>query len=258
MGKATRYYTADGYYLPGANAPDLLPRKERVLDRIRRVHEDLKELGTAHEETRYGCMQSGTCCRVGLVVHNAELEIMARELSKKFEEDRAYEKHVIKKLKKSLTDEEWTMGEGIGDLLCAFYEDGCTVYPFRPSVCRMYGTIMELNDDCPRERLASGREFIWVRPEADAVVKALYRAVDDYGSLFPRADCSRYLAAGLLMFLQPRKEVEEIKARTDPKFWRTLHGYRTQYVTSKRQEPYEEKVPRFPVNLKLNVTAKAR
>lgn len=257
-GRSTKYYTADGRYLPGANDPKLLARKELLFAKLARVHEDLDALGEAHTKTGYGCLQSGKCCRVGLVLHSLELEHMARAVQKRIDEEPAYKPKIVKALERSLHDETWTFGEGTGDLWCAFYEDGCTAYPFRPSVCRMYGTILELNEECPRKRLATDREFIWIRPEADKVVRSLYDAVDHYGRVFPRADCSRYMASGLLMMLLPRAEVEKIRARTNPKFWKTLHGYRSQFVPSTRKPPYWEKHPAFPITLRLNAVTPVR
>ncbi len=250
-GAPSRYRTADGRYLPGADSPALAARKDRVLGRLTRVHEKLSAFQDAHNATRYGCLRAGQCCRVGLVLHTAEIEHVHRGLERRFVDDPAARGRVIAALEHALSDRAWTMGEGIGDLMCAFYADGCTIYPFRPAVCRMYGVVLELNDDCPRRRLASGREFVWIDPAADRAVRELYRAVDDYGALFPRADCSRYLAAGLLMFMLPQEEVAAIRARTPAKFWRTLHGYRGQFVPSRQKEAYDGRVPRFPVRLRV-------
>lgn len=206
------------------------------------VYEDLERLNRAHNRTPYGCGSTGNCCQVGLQPHMMECVAVARHLEAGFADRPGARDKLITRLQEALTDSVWTSGEGVGSLMCALWDDGCTVHPARPAVCRMYGVILELNDECPRRRLANGSDFIYVSPDVDKLVREFYATLDAWGKRHPRLDFSVYFASGLLRALLPEDEWRAIRDRSPDRFWRTIPGYRSQFKPSGRR-PATERTP---------------
>jgi Fe-S-cluster containining protein len=219
-------------------------RKAELFAQLGEVHDLLTAYQDEHQKTPYGCMRSGACCQVGLELHMMECEHIAHELVRtRSPEELA---RVVRKLQRAFSDEGWNWGSSIGDDMCAFYEDGCTIYPFRPSVCRMYGVVIEVDDFCPRERLADGKSFVYVQKDVDRLIALYYRTLDNYGKLYPKLDRTVYMPAGVLSFLMEPDAYEALKARTPEKFWKREIGYRSQFVASYRRGEGAQTNVRFP------------
>jgi Fe-S-cluster containining protein len=171
-----------------------------------------------------------------------ECELIAEELKK---EPRKLPAR-IERLKRAFTDPSWNWASSIGDHDCAFYDDGCTIYPSRPSICRMYGVVLEVDEWCPRERLADGRSFVYVQPDVDRMIALYYRTLDAYGRLHPERDYTVYMPAGVLSFLLPPAELSRLKAKTEKRFWKREKGYRTQFKPSYRRGEGLRTNVRFP------------
>ena len=218
-------------------------RKRELMTQLKEAHDLLTDYQDRHNKTPYGCMRSGACCQVGLQLHMMECEHIADGLraSRSPAELRA----VVRKLEGAFEDEEWNWASSIGDDMCAFYKDGCTIYPFRPSICRMYGVVIEVDDFCPRERLSDGRSFVYVQKDVDRMVALYYRTLDAYGRLFPHYDHTVYMPAGVLHFLAPERAAA-LKARTPKKFWKREKGYRAQFQPSYRRGQSVQTNVKFP------------
>jgi Fe-S-cluster containining protein len=209
--------------------------KAQLFAQLRQVHELLQRYQDEHQRTGYGCLRSGHCCKVGLQLPMMECELIAEQLRAAYGDDPAALRGVVERLKDAFEDPTWNWASSIGDQFCAFFEDGCSVYAFRPSICRMYGVVLEADEWCPRERLANGRGFVYVQPDVDRLVKRYYATLDAYGRMFPKLDRTVFMPAGVLHFLLPPGELAELKARTPRRFWRHEPGYRTQFVPSPRR-----------------------
>ncbi|MHB8604870.1 MAG: YkgJ family cysteine cluster protein [Thermoplasmatota archaeon] len=230
---SSRYTNPAGLLDPGwSDPPAFAAKKERLFARLDAVYAKLEALNKLHNATPYGCDQTGSCCQVGLVLHTMEAEHLARSLRAMPARKRDF---FLAQLEKATRDEFWTATEQVSAGMCAFYDLGCQIHPDRPAICRMYGVILELNDDCPRTRLASGKEYLYVGPEVDALVREFYSVVDDYGKLFPRLDHSQHVAAGVLPFFRTKTEIATLRRGTKPKFWKTTYGYRSSFVPSGRR-----------------------
>ena len=221
-------------------------RKAELFVQLERVHGLLTEYQSRHDDTKYGCQRSGHCCQVGLQLHVMEYEHIANQLRGAYADDSRGLRGVIERLKHAFADDNWTWASAIGDHNCAFYEDGCTIYSFRPSICRMYGVVLAVDEWCPRERLSNGDSFVYVQPDVDRMVALYYRTLDRYGRLFPKKDWTVFMPAGVLSFLVSEKELGALKARTDKKYWRRERGYRTQYQPSYRQAERLRTNVKFP------------
>ena len=221
--------------VPQSREAFLARRKEELFVRLRQAHDALTDLQDVHNATPYRCDRSGNCCQVGLQLHMMEVEHVARNLLATYGDDPEALEPVIERLEHALTDDAWTWSESVGDHLCAFFEDGCTIYPFRPAVCRAYGVVLEVDEWCPRKRLPAGRPFVFAQKETDRMLADYYRTLDTYGRLFPERDYTVYMPAGVLSLLLPPDRLKALKARTPRKFWRREKGYRMQYEPSYRR-----------------------
>lgn len=218
-------------------------RTEELFAKLRNTYDLLQKYQEEHHKTGYGCMRSGNCCQVGLQLHMMECDHLARHLKATLDEDAL--KKQIAKLKRALKDEAYNWNSSIGDQLCALYTEGCTVYPVRPAICRMYGVIIEADDFCPRERL-DGRSFVYVQRDVDHLVTDYYKTLDTYGRMYPERDYTVYMPVGVLSFLLPEKEMAKLKAATPRKFWKREKGYRTQFRPSYRRGASLQTNVKFP------------
>lgn len=198
-------------------------------------HDALTDLQDAHNATPYKCDRSGACCQVGLQLPLMECEHIARNLKATYRDDPAGLATVVERLVHAFDDPHYNWKEGIGSQMCAFFEDGCSIYPFRPAVCRMYGVTLEVDEFCPRKRLPSGDSFVFAQKETDRQMARYYRILDNYGRLHPKKDFTVFMPAGVLSFLLPPARLKALRARTQRKFWSRWRGYRTQYQPSYRR-----------------------
>ena len=215
---------------------------------LKRVHDTLTDLQDQHNSTPYKCHRHGSCCVVGLQLHYMECEYIAENLKGAYGDDRKKMNGVIRNLELAFEDPTWTWSGSVGDQFCAFYEDGCTIYPFRPSVCRMYGVTLEVDEWCPRKRLPGDKNesYVYAQKETDRLSAEFYRTLDNYGRLFPKLDYTVFMPRGVLEFLVTPARLEKLRARTKPRFWRREKGYRTQ------QDPSYRKPERLRTNVKFN------
>lgn len=232
--------------MPKRSPAELAAKKEGLLASLRGVHDTLTDLQDHHNATPYKCHRHGACCVVGLQLHYMECEYIARNLQAAYADDSDGLEAVVQRLEHAFTDTAWTWTESVGDHLCAFYEDGCSIYPFRPSVCRMYGVTLEVDEWCPRKRLPGGKGFVFAQKETDRLTADLYHSLDTYGRLFPKLDYTVYMPRGVLEFLVPPARLAKLRARTDPKFWKRQKGYRTQYTPSYRKREARRTNVKFP------------
>lgn len=226
-------------------------RKAELFVQLRQVHDLLTAYQDEHNETGYGCQRSGHCCQVGLQLPLMECESIAESLRAEAKGRPEALRVRIDALKRAFTDPTWNWASSIGDQYCAFYDDGCTIYEQRPSICRMYGVLLEVDEWCPRERLANGRSFVYVQPDVDRLVKLYYKTLDEYGRLYPKLDHTMFMPAGILSFLLSADELKKLKASTPKRFWKREKGYRTQYKMSPRRGQTFQTNVKFPFAIPL-------
>lgn len=224
----------------------LARRRQELFVDLKEVHDLLTDYQDEHNAGQFGCQRSGKCCQVGLQLHMMECDYIADHILGMADGDADQLEDWVDRLKNAFEDKAWTWKESIGDHWCAFFEDGCSIYPFRPSVCRMYGVVLEVDDHCPRTRLANGDSYVYVQKDVDRLIAKYYHALDVYGRLHPKRDYTVYMPAGVLTFLMPADELKAFKAKTDKKFWRRQKGYRTQFVPSYKQKKALQTNVSFP------------
>lgn len=228
-------------------APEDGAPKTDLVARLTRVHETLTHLQDQHDATPYKCHRHGACCVVGLQLHTMECEYIAESLKAAYHDDPAGLEKVVQRLERAFDDETWTWSSSVGDQACAFFEDGCTIHPFRPSVCRMYGVTLEVDEWCPRKRVpTTGRPFVYAQKETDRLAAEFYRTLDAYGRRMPERDHTVFMPRGVLAFLVPKERLAALRKRTASKFWRQEPGYRLQYDPSYRVPESRRTNVRFP------------
>jgi Fe-S-cluster containining protein len=203
--------------------------------RLEGVYGVLRKIQAEHNNFDTKCVGSGNCCKVGLYISLAECWNIARNLRREYwikaeDQGKAEAEHwyqtIVNELKLALENEEWTQESQELSTYCVFYKDGCTIYEYRPLVCRAYGVTSPVQEDvCPRKRLPDGgHELIWDETvektiaEFDAVVK-------EWGEKNPTLNFSLYMPAGVLRFLLPMEELQHLLKTTDQKFWMATPGY---------------------------------
>lgn len=202
------------------------------------IYNKLRVIQAEHNELSTRCIGSGNCCKVGLRVTMLEAAYIAFSLQREYYlllEDKgketalAWHSALIEKLKFAFTDENWEE-DGKTDRYCAFYDNGCTIYEYRPFVCRAYGVVTTVDDFCPRQRLENGNvEFF----KGNSVKKLVQNFLDLVGRYGKRGEVNNlvvYLPLGVLNFLASSEEMEELKKTTDPKFWTAATEYRMAFL----------------------------
>ena len=236
---------------------EVAAKKAELFAHLRSVHDTLTLMQDEHNATEYKCHRHGSCCVVGLELHYMECEYIAENLKASCAGDKKKLQDWIERLEYSFTDKSWTWADSVGDHFCAFYEDGCSIYPVRPSVCRMYGVTIEVDEWCPRKRVErTGLPYVYAQKESDRLAAEFYRTLDTYGRMFPKLDYTVYMPRGVLEFLVPPEHMKKLRARTAGKFWSREKGYRTQYTASYRRREVARTNVKFPFKIPVSPGAK--
>ena len=206
------------------------------------IYNKVRVLEAKQNSTKFKCLGSGECCKIGLKIHMAECANIAFRLRQEYylklesigeEEADKWMDDVVKSLKDAMYDEDWEEG-GETTRHCAFYKGGCTIYGYRPMVCRTFGTITTVDDFCPRIRNAYGHIDHFAGDPVIKVIQEFQSLLKEYSD---DKDSSYnmvvYMPLGVLSFLLTDSEIMELSKDTDDKFWKGVVGwynYRVQFT----------------------------
>tara|TARA_B100002019_G_scaffold73910_2_gene63869 strand:- start:3926 stop:4684 length:759 start_codon:yes stop_codon:yes gene_type:complete len=206
------------------------------------IYNQVRMLEAQQNETEYKCLGSGKCCSIGLTIHMGECASIAFHLRQQYYlylEDKGREfadewmDDVVKSLKEAMFDETWQIG-GETEKKCAFWKGGCTIYGYRPMICRTFGTITTVDDYCPRIRNANGSIDYYTGPAVKKIVQSFQDLLKEYAVGKDEGyDMVVYMPLGVLSFLLADDELKELERVTDKKFWSAVDGwvnYRVQYT----------------------------
>jgi len=206
------------------------------------IYNQVRLLEAKQNQTEYKCLGSGKCCSIGLNIHMAECASIAFNLRQQYYlymEDKGMDyadewmSSVVDALKEAMYDEDWQVG-GETTRKCVFFKDGCTIYGFRPMVCRTFGTISAVDDYCPRIRNSHGQIDYFAGEGVRKIITAFQDLLKEYTSdKHENYDMVVYMPLGVLSFLLTTEELEELSKNTDDKFWKAVPGwfnYRVQYT----------------------------
>lgn len=206
------------------------------------IYNQVRVIEAKQNATEYKCLGSGNCCRIGLNIHMAECANIAFKIRQQYYlvlEDKGLEAAdkwidgIVDDLKEAMFDPDWEIG-GETKRHCAFYKGGCTIYGYRPMVCRTFGTITHVDDYCPRIRNATGNIDYFAGDGVKRVIIAFQEFLKEYTLDKEEGyDMVVYMPLGVLSFLLTTEELIELEKNTDPKFWKAVQGwfnYRVEYV----------------------------
>ena len=206
------------------------------------VYNQVRIIEAKQNETKYKCLGSGKCCHIGLQIPMTECANIAFNLNKQYYlvmEDKGREaadewfEGIKNSLIDAMYDKTWQHG-GESERLCSFYKNGCTIYGFRPMVCRTFGTITSVDNYCPRIRNANGEIDHFAGEPVQKVIKQFQDLLAEYAAdKHENYDMTLYMPLGVLSFILESDELEKLAKDTDPKFWVGTSGwfnYRVQYT----------------------------
>lgn len=206
------------------------------------VYNQIRVIEAKQNETKYKCLGSGKCCQIGLVIPMTECANIAFKLNQEYylvmenkgkNEADVWIAQIIEGLTNAMYDETWVPG-GESKKFCAFYKNGCSIYGYRPMVCRTFGTVISVDDYCPRIRNANGEIDHFAGDPVKKIIRSYQDLLAEYASdKHENYDMSVYMPLGVLSFLITTEELEKLSKDTDPKFWVGTSGwfnYRAQYT----------------------------
>ena len=212
------------------------------ISKLDMIYNQIRIIEAKQNQTEFKCLGSGECCRVGLVIHMGECANIAFKLRQEYYlklEDKGQEfadnwmNGVVEDLKLAMHDETWQNG-GETERHCAFYKGGCTVYGYRPMVCRSFGTITHVDDFCPRIRNSMGNIDYFAGDGVKRVIQQFQDYLKEYSSDKDSGyDMVVYMPLGVLSFLLENNELVELQKTTPAHFWLAVDGwfnYRVQYT----------------------------
>lgn len=206
------------------------------------LYNQVRVIEAKQNATQYKCLGSGNCCRIGLNIHMAECANIAFKIRQQYYlvlEDKGAKaadewiEGIVNDLKAAMYDEDWQIG-GETKRHCAFYKGGCSIYGYRPMVCRTFGTITHVDDYCPRIRNPMGNIDYFAGDGVKRVIMAFQDFLKEYVADKDEGyDMVVYMPLGVLSFLLTNEELIELEKNTDKKFWKAVQGwfnYRVEYV----------------------------
>ena len=234
---------------------EIHPPDLHIFNRLDFAYNKIRVFQAKHNETEFRCLNSGKCCNVGLKIHLAECAYIAFRMRQEYylrmegegqESADAWMNTRTDALIDRMYDKSWDPDAQSTDLQCAFWENGCTIYGYRPLVCRAYGTITEVDDFCPRKRNDYNTiEHFAGKSVEDAVQEfqlILKKYAEDNGDSVDY-DVIVYMPLGVLSFLLEDVQMEELYQQTDEKIWigdegwfnyqsrfTRLHGFKNEFI----------------------------
>lgn len=206
--------------------------------RLEGVYGVMRKVQSIHDGFETRCIGSGNCCAIGLRIHLSEAWNIARNLRRVYwitAEDKgtaaaeAWHEDIVARLIATLVDDKANWDPNVEETpgtKCVFYNGGCTIYEYRPLICRAYGVFLPVQDGvCPRKRLSDGGHELIRDESIDRTLAEFDNIIETWGTDNPDLDYSIHIAAGVLRFLIPVEQLVEVIESTDKKFWMGHPGY---------------------------------
>ena len=219
-----------------------------VFAKLDMVYNHVRVIEAKQNQTEYKCLGSGKCCTIGLRIHMAECANIAFKLTQEYYlklEDKGYEfadewmNGVIESLKEAMHDPDW-QPDGETTRHCAFYKNGCTIYGYRPMVCRTFGTITTVDDYCPRIRNANGQIDYFTGDAVRNTIQQYQMLLAEYASDKDSSyNAVVYMPLGVLSFLLDSDKLQELSFETDAKFWDGVLGWYNYRVEFTKRHGYD-------------------
>lgn len=212
---------------------------ERLIfvNELENIMDHLKFLGAESNKDDTRCVNSGNCCKIGLVIPMVESYRIAYHIYREYmriyadvspAEASKYQENILNSLIAALGRDEWTWENHYpnDDLKCAFWDYGCTIHSFNPFICSAYGTITNTDDMCPRQRNEHGVVNYFRGKDVYNLIIDYKSIIKRWGKKYPQEAYVTYMPVGILKYLLPDKEIKKLIANTDPKFWQAPKTYK--------------------------------
>jgi Fe-S-cluster containining protein len=210
---------------------EIHPNDLVAFNRLDMTYNKIRVLQAKHNETEFRCLNSGKCCNVGLKIHLAECAYIAFRMRQEYylrmenegqESADAWMNTRVEALTDRMYDKSWDPDTQSTDLQCAFWEDGCTIYGYRPMVCRAYGTVTEVDDFCPRRRNDYNTIEHFAGKSVEDTVQEFQLILKRYAEDNDKSDdydVVVYMPLGVLSFLLEDVQMHELYEQTNEKMW---------------------------------------
>lgn len=213
------------------------------------VYNQIRMLEAKQNKTKYKCLGSGNCCRIGLTLPLMECAHIAFRLRQKYylvmedkgeqAADRWFD-NIVDNLLDAMYDEDWEIG-GETKRHCVFWNEGCSIYEFRPMICRTVGTITTVDGFCPRRRNENGSIDYYSGPAVKKIVRQFQDLLERYiVGKDDGYDVSVYMPLGVLGFLLSNEEMVGLEIQTDPKFWKAVEGWFNYRISYTLEHGYDD------------------
>lgn len=212
------------------------------------IYNQVRVLEAKQNATKYKCLGSGECCKIGLTIPMMECANIAFHLRHEYYlklestgevEATKWLDSVVESLKLAMRDETWKPG-GETEKHCAFYKGGCTIYGFRPLVCRSFGTITTVDEFCPRIRNAHGAIDHFAGKPVESAVRSYQDLLKQYAEdKNENYNLTVYMPLGVLSFLLSDEELITLREETEDKFWTGVTGWFNYRVEFTRVHGYD-------------------
>lgn len=216
---------------------EIHPNDLVIFNRLDMSYNKIRVFQAKHNETEFRCLNSGKCCKVGLKIHLAECAYIAFRMRQEYylrmenegqESADVWMDSKVEALTDRMYDKSWDQDEQTTDLYCAFYDNGCTIYGYRPLVCRAYGTITEVDDFCPRKRNDYNTIEHFAGKGVEETVQEFQLVLRRYAEANGNTaeyDVNVYMPLGVLSFLLDDVQLEELYQQTSDEMWEGSEGW---------------------------------
>lgn len=211
------------------------------------IYNQVRLIEAKQNATEYKCLGSGKCCVIGLRIPLAECANIAFRLRQDYylhleNKGEQYADEwmdgIVASLTEAMYDEDWKK-DGETKRHCAFYKNGCTIYGYRPMVCRTFGTVTTVDDYCPRIRNAYGNIDYYSGEGVARIIKQFQDLLKEYSEDKDQYYNSVvYMPLGVLSFLLTTEELDDLASKTDPKFWEGVRGWYNYRLEFTRRHGY--------------------
>jgi Fe-S-cluster containining protein len=212
------------------------------------IYNQVRIIESKQNKTEYKCLGSGKCCRIGLRIPLAECANIAFRITQDFYFKMESEGEniandwmatTIESLKEAMHDPNWNV-DGETERHCVFYKGGCTIYRYRPMVCRTFGTVTPVDDYCPRIRNAHGQVDYYSGEGVAKVIKQYQDILAEYATDKDKTYNSVvYMPLGVLSFLLTPEELSDLADETEAKFWDGVRGWYNYRLTFTKMHGYD-------------------
>lgn len=197
--------------------------------RLSGVYGVARKLQALHNNFDTKCIGAGNCCRIGLVIPLVECYNIAKSLredywkiaeNKGLEDADSWWSTIVGDLQAAMS-RNWNAETGGYDdsSHCVFYKEGCGIYEYRPLICRAYGVFAPVQEGaCPRKRLPDGGHELIRDDGVKAMIAEFDNIVGQWGIQNPDLDFSIYMPAGVLRFILPDEEFQQLMKDHPDKF----------------------------------------